>query len=284
MAAHPRDPNNAMNRYDTTTPWTVRALDRDGEAALDDVLVREEPLAIAVARPGETPREAFTTLRTPGRDHELAAGWMATEGLVTAARELLAIVPVTDPQRPLHQRLVVGVGPSTNLDGLGQLGWASSACGVCGRTAIGDIVARARPHNGDVVVPFEVLTDLPRRLADHQQVFDRTGAIHAAAIFDGDGNVLAAAEDIGRHNAVDKAVGELLLAGDRHTGSILLTSGRAGFEIVAKAARRGIAIVAAVGAPSDLSVQLAQAVGMSLVGFLRDGRANVYTHTDRIVR
>jgi FdhD protein len=204
--------------------------------------------------------------------------------VIANSHELLGIVAVADPTRPLHQRLVVAVGASANLDGLGQLGWASSACGVCGRTAIAEIVERARPPQHDLSLPFELLVDLPRRLEARQLLFARTGAIHAAAITNSAGDVVAAAEDIGRHNAVDKAVGELLLAGNNDPGSVLLTSGRAGFEIVAKAVRRGIPIVAAVGAPSDLSVQLAQAVGMTLIGFLRDGRANVYTHADRITR
>lgn len=268
-----------------TVRWPIVMIDRgEGPSALDDTLAVEEPLEIAVAIGDAEPRAAFTTMRTPGQDRELAAGWLATERIIARLEDLDSIELVGDPQRPQHQQVVARLAAERDLSALERHGWSSSACGICGRTAIRDAldgVAGLDP--GTPGLPAERLLELPDRLAPRQRVFARTGAIHAAGLFGGDGELLASAEDIGRHNAVDAAIGRLLLEGRFPPApEILLVSGRAGYEIVVKAARIGIPIVAAVGAPSSLATRLAEAAGITLVGFLRGGRCNVYTHATRI--
>jgi FdhD protein len=161
--------------------------------------------------------------------------------------------------------------------------YATSSCGVCGKAALEDIEVRCEPVAPGPEVDLGFLISLPDRLREAQAVFERTGGLHAAGLFDASGTALAVREDVGRHNAVDKVVGERYLAGQVPAdGTILQVSGRASFEIVQKAAVAGIPIVSAVSAPSSLAVEAAERFGMTLVGFVRDGRANVYSHPERV--
>jgi FdhD protein len=253
-----------------------------------DVLTTEEPLEIRLSA-GDEVRTIAVTMRTPGNDFELAAGFLFGEGIVTAREAIARIVYCLDDRLDDDQRYnVVTVelrSPSLpNLAGFDRHFLTTSACGVCGRATIDGLRARGAPAivSGDVV-PASVLVGLPEALRTGQPQFAATGGLHAAALFDLDGRLIAAREDIGRHNAVDKLVGWALLDGRLLLdGAILLVSGRAGYEIAQKAAAAGVPILCAVSAPSSLAVDLAAEFGMTLVGFLRGDRFNVYTGFERI--
>jgi FdhD protein len=161
--------------------------------------------------------------------------------------------------------------------------FVSSSCGVCGKATLDDVEVHCRPVGAGPVVKAEVVSELPRSLRDAQRVFDRTGGLHAAGLFASDGTLLSVREDVGRHNAVDKIVGEAVLAGDLPLAErVLQVSGRLSFEIVQKAGRAGIPIVCAVGAPSSLAVDAAERLGMTLAGFVREDRFNLYSHPERV--
>lgn len=214
-------------------------------------------------------------------DSELALGWLLSEGVIASAAAVRSIATVVDPARPQHQRLEVELAETLDLSPLERLSWSSSACGTCGRTAIATAIDNARcPAIDGALVATSTLYGLVATLGARQRVFAATGGLHAAALFTPDGRLIAAAEDVGRHNAVDKVIG---LTADTEAGhQLLLVSGRVGYEIAAKAVRRGYPLLAAVGAPSSLAIRVAAAAGLTLVGFLRDRRANVYTHPQRI--
>jgi FdhD protein len=254
---------------------------RDGRA---DLLAAEEPLGIRVGG------QALTlTMRTPGDDLDLAAGFLVSEGIVRSAGDLeqIRICP-GDCGHPDHAGNVADVtlrpgrpGPV----GVTRSFLMTSACGVCGRSGIDDLIAAFRYDlTADrVTVSPEVLAGLPDALRAAQQVFSRTGGLHAAGLFTPDGTLLAAREDVGRHNAVDKVVGWALRDGRLPlAGTILLVSGRASFELVQKAVMAGVPVLAAVSAPSSLAAELAADTGLTLVGFLRGGTMNVYAGEHRV--
>jgi FdhD protein len=222
-------------------------------------------------------------MRTPGHDFELAAGFLFSEGLIGAA-DVRGIRYCAVP-REQQQYNVVSVAVAQPLPELGAQRnfYASSSCGICGKASLDAIDVRCAPvAEGPVVAPA-VLLSLPDQLRSAQDVFDRTGGLHAAALFDPSGRPLVVREDVGRHNAVDKAIGSQLLAGALPLADrILLVSGRASFEIVQKAAVAGVPIICAVSAPSSLAVDAARRFGITLVGFLRGERFNVYTGESRI--
>jgi FdhD protein len=238
----------------------------------------EEPLEIRVRN-----KSVSITMRTPGHDEELAAGLMLSEGLVRTREDILGIDPCA---RNEHGNAVnVRVAPLVHID-LGALARhviTSSSCGVCGKASIDAIRSRLSPVLCGVKINPRLLCSLPDVMKSAQKAFSETGGLHAAAIFDDTGRLLILREDVGRHNAVDKAVGRLFLDGltplDRH---ILLVSGRTSFEIMQKAAAAGIGVIASVSAPSSLAVQMAGEMNQTLVGFLRPPRFNVYTHAERI--
>jgi FdhD protein len=268
-----------------------------------DLLATEEPLEIRV-----NDRPLAVTMRTPGDDIDLAAGFLATEGLVRSASDIAAIrICQENHDHPAAGRNGAGRHDPAAGEAGGDLGnvalvtladgtgidddrlrrnfLTTSACGVCGKTSIESIRVRARYDvtADEVRVSAGVLTGLPGMLRDAQRVFARTGGLHAAAAFSADGTLLALREDVGRHNAVDKVVGWALREGRLPlAGCILLVSGRASFELVQKAFVAGMPVVAAVSAPSSLAAELADEAGMTLVGFLRGGSMNVYTRADRI--
>jgi FdhD protein len=225
-------------------------------------------------------------MRTPGHDFELAAGFLCTEGILRSPADIGAISYCRDAEPPNLENVVdvfLAEGVPFDLERLRRNFYASSSCGICGKATIEAIHAHAPPIASDLALSPEILYALPDRLRAAQAAFDRTGGLHGVGLFDLDGNPVVLREDVGRHNAVDKVVGHLLLRdrfpADRH---ILMVSGRAGFEIVQKALVARIPVVAAVSAPTSLAVALAAESGMTLVGFLRGNRMNVYAGGHRI--
>jgi FdhD protein len=227
-------------------------------------------------------------MRTPGHDAELAAGFLFTEGVVPDAEGIRDIAYATAPS-PLASENVINVtlAPGTPFDAarLTRNVYTTSSCGVCGKTSL-ELVRAAHPERprGDFRLAPETLSRLPGILQEGQTAFARTGGLHAAGLFDAAGTLLLLREDVGRHNAVDKLVGALLLAGRLPApDTLLLVSGRASFELVQKALVAGVPAIAAVGAPSSLAVDVAREFGMTLVGFLREGRFNLYAGAERVV-
>jgi FdhD protein len=254
---------------------------RDGVATRrPDALAGEEPMEIRVN--GDA---VSVTMRTPGSDFELALGFCLTEGIVGDAAQVRAIRYCVGDEAQEYNVVDVQLIDRTPVDpSLRRNVYTTSSCGLCGTASI-DAVRKVVPDvSGDPLrVPAEVLTALPDRLRAAQRVFDRTGGLHAAALFTADGDLVRLAEDVGRHNAVDKVIG--WAATNRRlplTGHVLMVSGRIAFEIAQKALVAGLPMVAAVSAPSSLAVQLAESAGMTLVGFLRGGSMNVYTTPERV--
>ena len=265
--------------------WSTRIERHDGDtvAATHDILVTEEPLEIRLGHGPEHDRHEFrlsVTMRTPGNDEELALGFLFTEGIITERSEVLRVAPclnVKDEERGNVVR--AELLPSIDLE---PARWqrnfyTSSSCGVCGKTSIDAVHATCtRTIEPFGTIDRDVITALPERMRAAQTVFKHTGGIHAAALFDRNGDLILLREDIGRHNAVDKLVGAMLMNDLDPQEKILLVSGRAGFELVQKCVVAGIPAMAAVGAPSSIAVQLARPSGLLLIGFLREGRFNQY--------
>jgi FdhD protein len=257
--------------------------DQRVHAPISDLLACEEPLEIRVGG-----RSVAVTMRTPGQDAELAAGFLVTEGLIRERTDLLSVVPCRhrDASSP-GNRMNVLLAPHVELDftRLTRHVFASSSCGLCGKSSIEAIQQAFPPITTQFVVSPKVVATLPDRMRAAQRAFEMTGGLHAAALFDIQGRLVTLHEDVGRHNAVDKAIGHAFLQGrlplDRQ---LLLVSGRASFEIVQKALAARIGFVCAVSAPSTLAVEFARANGQTLVGFLRGHGFNVYAREDRILR
>ena len=249
-----------------------------------DLLAGEEPMAIRVAGPGQVPTDVAITMRTRGHDEELAVGFLVSEGLVAPAD--VVAVEVGDPSSTAlpENELVVRLRRAFDASTVTARAFvASASCGICGKASLDDVVLRCDPLPAGPVVASGVLLRLPEALRAGQAVFARTGGLHAAGLFDPSGQLLALREDVGRHNALDKLVGAAALSGELPLhGRLLLVSGRVSFEIVQKAAVAGIALVAAVSAPTDLAVEAAERVGMSLVGFLRGNTFNIYAGRERV--
>lgn len=264
-----------MGAMDSSTPVRVRR--HPAGTVHDDVVATEEPLEIRVEG-----RPLAVTMRTPGHDRELVAGFLYSEGLIDGADDLTAVAHIRNPSDPrdntVDVRLAAGVSADEGRFASAQRAFfASSSCGVCGKATIDNILVGAPPLESPRRAPPELLVGLPARMRAVQDTFDRTGGLHAAALFDFQGELEVLREDIGRHNAVDKVLGHRLLA-DRVPvdDRILLVSGRVGFEILQKALVARVPVVAAVGAPSSLSADLARRSGVQLFGFLRDGTMNEY--------
>jgi FdhD protein len=246
-----------------------------------DLLAREEPLEIRVRG-----RSVAVTMRTPGHDAELAAGFLCTEGLLRQRGDVLEIAPCQQGEAAhLGNVLNVFLAPDVpvDLERLTRHVFASSSCGLCGKASIEAVRQQFPAVTARTRISPKVLAALPSKLRAEQKAFAQTGGLHAAALFSARGKRIALHEDIGRHNAVDKVIGHAflnrLLPLDQH---VLMVSGRASFEIVQKALAAGIPIVAAVSAPSSLAVEFARESGQTLVGFLRPNGMNVYTHPERI--
>jgi FdhD protein len=254
---------------------------QDGKATrVEDYLAGEEPLEMRSGR-----HSLGVTLRTPGDDSELVAGFLFTEGVISRREDLVALRIAGDNES--ERNLVrVTLDPRVRLaaGGAARRFSAGSACGVCGKASITQLRRRGlrRPEAAALFDP-EMLCQLPPRLRETQAVFGRTGGLHAAALFGPGGGLLVLREDIGRHNAVDKTIGWALLNGRLPlSGHVLMVSGRGGFEIVQKALAAGIPLLASVSAPSSLAVQLARELGLTLVGFLRGRRFVIYSGEERI--
>lgn len=246
-----------------------------------DSLAVEEPLEIRV-----NGRQLAVTMRTPGDDFELAAGFLVSEGVVGARDETLGIRYCDDgrPDSTLNV-LDVRLAPHVGLPDFSRNFYTSSSCGVCGKDSLDAVRTTARWSVADdpVVVPAGLLVELPDRLRASQAIFERTGGLHAAGLFSAHGDLLCVREDVGRHNAVDKVVGWALAEGRLPlTGCILQVSGRTSFELVQKAWMAGVPVLSAVSAPSTLAVDLATEAGMTLAGFVRNGGLNVYAGGHRI--
>ncbi len=262
-----------------------RALGWDGRTTAErsEKLVVEEPLEIRLAG-----RRFTLTMRTPGHDEELAAGFLFAEGFINDPSELGEIRRVRGRKgapEPNAIDVVLNVPADGLRSRLKRNFVMSSSCGVCGKTSIDSIRRRVAPASGSVRAAPRTLLALSEKFRAGQRVFAATGGLHGAAIFNLDGTMLAIREDVGRHNAVDKLVGYALTnAMVPLAHHLMMVSGRLSFEIVQKAATAGVPILAAVSAPSSLAVELAEEVGTTLVGFLRDGSFNIYTRPDRIAQ
>jgi FdhD protein len=273
----------SLERRATTV--RVTAVRGAGVEVRDDRLAGEEPMAIRAAGPGQDPVDVAVTMRTPGHEAELAVGFLYSEGLLTSADEVDRI-ETGDPERISRPDDEITVRLTRPFDAsvVAQRHFvATASCGICGKAALDEVHVRSNPIPDGPVIDPAVLLALPARLREAQAVFEATGGLHAAGLFDAVGRVITVREDIGRHNALDKLIGSRLLAGDLPlNGRIVLVSGRSGFELVQKCAVAGVSVMAAVSAPSDLAVEAAERLGVTLVGFLRGDGFNVYTRPDRI--
>ena len=273
---------------------TIEKVSGAGPAlSASDQLAAEEPLEIRLgyesAPDQREHRTLSVTMRTPGHDEELAAGFLLTEGIIREKADLLGIIPCPDVQKAEEAGNVVRAELAAHVPvdfaGLERHFYTSSSCGVCGKTSIDAVRTASCPvlPTAGPRLTFATIHRLPERLRAAQAGFAQTGGQHAAALFSPAGELLLLREDVGRHNALDKLIGAALLAGwlplHEH---VLLVSGRASFELVQKAAAAGIGVLAAVGAPSSLAVQAAESFGMTVLGFVRQERYNIYCHGWRL--
>lgn len=279
----------SKTRRTSKTKTRVRVVE-DGKARLkSDVLATEEPMEVRLVA-GETTQTVAVTMRTPGADFELAAGFLYGEGIIASSEDIVRISYCVDPEVDAEQQYnIVNVelrgGKDYDLRSLERHFYTTSACGVCGKASLEQLEIRGCPVVGPgPEVAARTIYSLPDTLREAQNLFESTGGLHAAALFDAEGNLLALREDVGRHNATDKLVGWALMEGKLPLGDyIVMVSGRSSFEILQKALSAGAPIVCAVSAPSSLAVDVAREFGITLVGFLRGERFNVYAGNERIV-
>ncbi|HEX6476761.1 MAG TPA: formate dehydrogenase accessory sulfurtransferase FdhD [Acidimicrobiales bacterium] len=272
-----------MSRLIAST--NVLAVRGDRNVELPDRLAAEEPMEIRVGGPGEEPTALSVTMRTPGHDFELAVGFLRSEGIVASSADVASVrycdAPRGDEQR--YNIVTVQLTRPAEVGGAHRRFSVTASCGICGTATLDQLRRRCDPLGPGPSVAVSRLLALPDALRRSQRLFDQTGGLHAAGLSDAEGTVLSVREDVGRHNAVDKLVGRSLLddalpLDDR----VLVISGRVSFEIVQKAALAGIPILAAVSAPSSLAVTTARDLGMTVIGFIRGARANVYSHPERV--
>jgi len=266
-------------------PAQVTVVAQGTRRTVPDRLAAEEPMEIRAHGPGQDPVPVAVTMRTPGHDFALAVGFLSSEGLLGPAGGLAGVAYCTSGEVEQQYNIVTVTTRGPFLAPTRERAFiASASCGLCGKTALDDLAVTAGPVADGPVIPTAVLMALPDRLRAAQTVFDQTGALHAAALCRADGTVVVAREDVGRHNAIDKVIGERLLDPglDPDGAPIPAVSGRVSFEVMQKAAVAGIPIVVAVSAPTSLAVEVARRTGQTLVGFVRDGRATVYSGIERI--
>ncbi|HEY0429290.1 MAG TPA: formate dehydrogenase accessory sulfurtransferase FdhD [Pyrinomonadaceae bacterium] len=269
----------------------VRRVSADDLTKIEpDALAIEEPLEIRlgfVENGKHTHRAVSITMRTPGNDFELAAGFLFTEGILSSKNQIAEIKHCGKfPSRENTVRIDLRADAAVNLDKLARNFYTTSSCGVCGKTSLEALIvtgARPLPKKDSPLISAKIIHKLPEKLRAAQNIFDETGGLHAAALFDANGALVDLREDVGRHNAVDKLIGARVLSGQIPLeDKILFLSGRASFELVQKAVMAQIPVIAAVGAPSSLAVEAAKEFNILLLGFVRDNRFNVYTNLDRI--
>ena len=292
-----------MTPHRNTTRVPVDKL-QDGKLhATHDILAAEEPLEIRLRYDADGKRAEQSisiTMRTPGDDFELAAGFLFTEGIIHSSadihqikycitpRPLSSIGPINPTIEPQNYNILsVELHPNVRFDAtrLARNFYTTSSCGVCGKASIEALKVQgvAAIPAGGVTVSAPVIHTFSAKLRERQQVFEKTGGLHAAGLFDAAGELISLREDVGRHNAVDKLIGEQFLAHKTPLQNrVLVVSGRTSFELVQKALVAGIPLLAAVGAPSSLAVELAREYGMTLLGFLRDDRFNIYSGAERV--
>lgn len=282
-----QDPIDILNA--PSVPGRAPALIVRGETVLhrNEALSGEEPLQIRACGPGQDPHDVAITMRTPGAERELALGFLVSEGLVVPASAPLATFEFGNPAaiaKP-EDEILVRLPVSIDVGAVAERHFiATASCGICGRATLDELTARVPVIAKGPTLARSVLERLPDAMRAAQATFAQTGGIHAAALFDTNGVLQELREDVGRHNAVDKVIGAQAQAGQLPlSGFILLVSGRTSFEIVQKTATAGIPILAAVSAPSDLAVETADRLGMTLIGFLRGDGFNIYSHHDRIL-
>ena len=265
-------------------PVRVVEVDGDGSRTRRDRLATEEPLEIRASGPGQPTVRVAVTMRTPGHDFELAAGFLFTEGLIAGRRSFSAIRYCNDVGTEQHLNvLTVDMREPFDAGRMQRNFFASSSCGVCGKASIDQLAVECGPVAEGPIVSRETITSLPATLRAQQRVFESTGGLHATGLFTPSGELVVVREDVGRHNAMDKLIGNRLLADQSPlSSSIALVSGRASFELVQKAAVAGIPIMCAVSAPSTLAVETARRLGVTLIGFLRGERFNIYANAQRI--
>jgi FdhD protein len=279
---------SGKSRRGSKTKTRVRVVEEGRVRVRPDTLATEEPMEIRLLA-GDVKQTVAVTMRTPGADFELAAGFLFGEGIVSSTDDVAKISYCVDSDIDAEQRYnIVNVELRGNrgydLRPLERHFYTTSACGVCGKASLEQLELRGCP----VIPPGPEVTaqtiyGLPEKLREAQGLFDATGGLHAAALFDKNGELLALREDVGRHNATDKLVGWALLERRLPLGDhIVMVSGRSSFEILQKCLTAGVPIVCAISAPSSLAVDVAKGFGMTLVGFLREGRFNVYAGSDRI--
>lgn len=264
----------------------------DAAVVEDDVVATEEPLEIRLGyfAGGEHREQSISvTMRTPGKDLELAVGFLYTEGIVSGPEDVASVGPCGPPAADgliNVVRVEIAQGVPVDLDRLERHFYTSSSCGVCGKSSLEAVKVQSRYAIADA--PFQIdrhaLGGLPDALRSRQDVFDQTGGLHASGLFDASGRIVLVREDVGRHNALDKLIGNRLAAGELPLSNFgIVVSGRASFELMQKAMMAGCPLLAAVGAPSSLAVQLAEEFGITLVGFLKRDRFNIYARPDRVV-
>jgi FdhD protein len=279
-------PGSTAHRAAPVEPVLVTVLCETGSSERPDQVVGEEPLEIRLSSPSTPPEPVAVTMRTPGNDFELAVGFLLTEGLVTDAHEVQSVKYCDLPDGDVQHFNVVTVASSrpTIVGSRRREVLVSASCGVCGTATLDQLKDRCPALPTGEPIHADVLTSLPATLQKRQRVFAQTGGLHGAGLFDTTGRAMAVREDVGRHNAVDKLVGWAAL---QHRlpldAAVLVVSGRVSYEIVQKAAVAGVTTLVAVSAPSSLAVATARALDMTLAGFVREGRANIYAGAWRVI-
>lgn len=268
-----------------TTRFKVEVLDGDRVSRREDLVVTEEPLELRLEWPGRPAEPLTVTMRTPGSDFELAAGFCLGEGLAVRPGAIRTVAYCTDVQLTREQQfntVTVSFDGPPDREPPQRYGVTSAACGVCGQQSLEELADRNYEPVDPVEVPLDVVRRLPDLLREAQPTFGRTGGLHAAGLFTPGGEKVVVREDVGRHNAVDKVVGWTVLNERSRKGLALVVSGRAGYEIIQKAVAAGLGLIVAVGAPSSLAVELARRFDVTLVGFVRGNRCVIYSTPTRI--
>ncbi|GAA2793070.1 formate dehydrogenase accessory sulfurtransferase FdhD [Kribbella solani] len=270
-----------------TSRFKVEVLDGDRTSRREDLVTTEEPLELRLEWPGRPPEPLVVTMRTPGADFELAAGFCLGEGFAVRPDAIRTVAYCTDVALTREQQfntVTVSLDAPPDREPPQRYGVTSAACGVCGQQSLDELADRDYAPVDPVEITVDVVRRLPDLLRDAQPMFSRTGSLHAAGLFSTGGGKIVVKEDVGRHNAVDKVVGWTVLNQHRRTGLVLAVSGRIGYEIVQKAVAAGLGMIVAVGAPSSLAVDLARQYGVTLVGFARGDRCVVYSAPERVIR
>lgn len=253
----------------------------------EDLLAVEEPLEIRIGHGPQHKREEFplaVTMRTPGHDEELVQGFLISEGIIENAGEVISVRPCHSGDHPGNiMKVELSYDKSIDTSALTRNFYASSSCGVCGKATIEAIYSKIKARSTPPQLSKSVIRQLTQRLTEGQSVFRHTGGLHAAAIFTIEGELLLVKEDIGRHNAVDKTIGAAHMKSINLHDKILMLSGRIGFELTQKALMAGCNSIVAIGAPSSLAVEVANSFGMTLIGFLRQKKFNIYSGASNII-